>query len=657
MSQPPAGAGVHTEGGRHGAVAGTIHGGVHNYYEYPPPDASLAEKLASALTFLASGQATTARRLLNEVIAEDPDSSKVCLYWLLAFFSGRTYGELSAEERHQVTTELKRIGELPSTRWSAGIAVVQRLVHTGRPRPGKPVEATGLEADLDALAPDINTAIRSHLARLIQGSLKDEVWHRDVREAQAGQNAGNRRQRAWKFFEPDPRAPRVGPVPSAVVTPVALVLAGLAVVSVIGASATLGRLVLQRDDVTAAAILVGILATATVSTWFGVEIRFRDDTVRAHEREVRAIRSSRDALRPGGFVASVDRLYLRYIRKFAPPEDGERSAWLTDSYVPLRRLRNDLVEAYREPSATADEIKWLIRFQVKELRQRWSRGEPLDPRPTVPPLMRPATALGAVLSLLGLMWVLPSALRQDVIPAAGAFLALAFAAVVVATLGIRIMAERRRVVAGEIERRRRQALYGKEYERWRQRLADRPDDIEMARWLDCDRRLLLDHAIQAYRLKWSDIQAYASLEAEGPNSRRARVKNGPWRCTRYRLLVFLLTSDGVRQLTTELDFKKAAFRGWERTNYRYDAVAAVQVSVHDDAASEFHLFLVNGTDIQVAVPESGRAGEGEDARVLADAADDATGIRHTLFVLEGVAAEGRRWWEGTAYRRASEVRA
>lgn len=164
-------------------------------------------------------------------------------------------------------------------------------------------------------------------------------------------------------------------------------------------------------------------------------------------------------------------------------------------------------------------------------------------------------------------------------------------------------------------------------------------------------------AIQEYRLKWSDIQAYASLEARGPGRRKARVKNGPWRYSQYRLLVFLLTSDGVRQLMTDLDFTKAEFLDWQRTNYRYDAVAAVQVSVRDDEASEFHLHLVNGTDIEVPVTENGRPGADEDPRVLADAAQDATGIRHTLFVLEGVAAEGRRWWKGAAYRRGADPRA
>jgi hypothetical protein len=201
-------------------VAGTIHGGVHNnYYKFPSPDAPLQDKFASARRFLDSDQATTARRLLNQIIVEDRDSGDVCFYWLLAFFSGRTYWELSPEERDQVAGELKRIGELPQTRWSTGIGVIQRLVRASQSRPDESYEMTGIEADLDGLPADIRAAIRDHLERLIQGSLKDELWQGDVQQAVAGQTARNRQQRVWKFFEPDPKPPRVRIVREARVSP------------------------------------------------------------------------------------------------------------------------------------------------------------------------------------------------------------------------------------------------------------------------------------------------------------------------------------------------------------------------------------------------------------------------------------------------------
>ncbi|MEV4276868.1 hypothetical protein [Actinoplanes xinjiangensis] len=639
-------------------MAGTIHGGVHNnYLTLPSPGASAEQKLETARRFLDCGQATTARRLLNEVIAEEPDADDVCFYWLLAFFSGRTYEELSVEDREQVSIELKRIMELPRTRWSAGIGVINRLVLAGRMGSARPTGTTGIEADLGRLPPDLDGAIRRHLERLIQGSLKDELWEQDVEQARTGQMAGDRRLRAWKFFEPDPKPPRICRIVEPEVSTVAQMVLGAAVLAAVGALGTLSSLVMQRSDESALLALACATATAGIAAMLGVEWRYRDSRSRAVEQERRTIRSGRDALRPGGFADRVDRLYLRYLKLCAPTGDRERAAWLTDAYVPLCRVRDDLAEAYREQKVGADEIKWLIRFQVKDLRRRWDEGESLDPSPTIPVYLPLCAIAGAVVSLVGLVWAVQSAIRANVSIALGAVPAMVFAGVVAATIGIRIAVDLKVAHAARIERLRRLDLYTTEYQRWLRRLADRPTDMEMAQWLDCDRRLLLERALQTYRLKWSDIQAYASLEARGGNSRKARVKNGPWRYMRYRMLVFLLTPDGVRQLTTSLDFEKATFHRWARTNYRYDAVAAVHVSVREDEASEFHLFLVNGTDIQVEVTEGGRPGDGDDPQVLADAAEDVTGLRHTLFVLEGIAAEGRSWWAGPAYRRATDVRA
>lgn len=276
-----------------------------------------------------------------------------------------------------------------------------------------------------------------------------------------------------------------------------MALAVLAAISVIGASGTLGVLVVQRGDVSAVIALAGVLATAGIAVMLGADWRYRDEALRASERERRTIRSSRTALRPGGFADKVNQLYLRYLKRCAPSDDRERAAWLTDAYVPLCRLRNDLVEAYRERPASTDEVKWLIRFQIRDLRRRWARGEPLDPRPGVPVLLKLSTTAGAATSLTALTWVMQSALRQNVLRATGAFVALAFAGAVAATLGLQIMAERKRVLVAETERERRLNSYRAEYLRWLKRLTDRPTNMEMAQWLDCDRRLLLNSALLA----------------------------------------------------------------------------------------------------------------------------------------------------------------
>jgi hypothetical protein len=644
---------VRTDGGQHGAVAGTIHGGVHNNYYQVPEGATTEEKFDIALRYLASGQATTARRLLSEVTAVVPDSPRVWFHWLLAFFSGRTLRELSPEDRQSWTAASQQIAALPRSGWSPGVDVIQRLAAASGARTADGVTVSEILRDIDRLDAAMRSGVLRHLERVLQGSLKDELWHRGVEQAEADRMAERRQERVWKFFEPDPVEPRTRPVRPPEVTAGHLGVAVLATAAVVGALATIGWLALERGDTSALVALTLAVIAAGVAVGNGAEWRFRAERLRTEERQRRAARFPGTG-RPGGFAYQVDRMYLRYANRFAP--DGpERAAWLVDAYAPLSRLRDELVEVYREQRVPADRTKWLIRYQVRELRRQWADGTLVDHRQrwSVPAAVRALTVGGTVVALVCLVWGVQAAARHDLLRTAGAVFVTAAAAWAAVAVGLRILAENRRAALEEFDRQERMTTYWFEFQRWERRLSDRPEDMEVAQWLEGDRRVLLEQAMRMYRLKWSDISAYASLEARGEGSRRARAKNGPWRYSRYKLLVFLLTTDGVRQITVELNFARATFHHWERTNYRYDAVAAVRVSLGDDGAREFHLFLVNGADIEAAVTEPGQAGADEDPGILADGAQDATGLRNTLFVLEGVAAEGRSWWAGQAYRRGS----
>ncbi len=631
-----------------GAQAGTIHGGVHNYYQVPK-DATPEQKFGFALTYLRSGQPTTARKLMDDVVMAVDDSDEMWFYWLLAFFSGRTLWELSVEDRGRLAVAFKDVDRLKPGAWTPGIEMIRRVVLASR----SPDEVTtAIAEDLDRLDPVMADGILRHLERVLSGSLKDELWHRDVEQAEAGQRVNRRAARVWKFFEADPAPPRTRPVPPVTVTGSQRALAVLTIVPFAGAVCTIGWLVLQGGHTSTVMAFVIALVGAGVALVNGAEWRFRDERLRAKERELHGRLLFSDLAAAGGFADKVDRLYARYYRKFAPRGDT-RADWGIAAYGPLCAFREELTEVYRESRIRAEEVKWLIRFQVRELRRQWQLGTLVDHRRrwATPGPVKVATVLGSMVAAAATMWAIQGAVRQDGLVAACAVLLAVPAGGAAAAVLLRIMADYKRVAVDQLDRDQRMAAYRHEYRRWQQVLADRPDDGEMANWLDCDRRILLQYAMRAYRLKWSDVSAYASLEAQGKPSHKARAKNGPWRYSRYELLVFLLTPDGVRQITVELDFAKASFHVWQRTNYRYDAVAAVRVTERD-GAREFRLSLVNGTDIEVAVTEPDQAGEDEDARILADGAQDATGLRNTLFVLEGVAAEGRSWWAGPAYQRA-----
>jgi hypothetical protein len=90
----------------------------------------------------------------------------------------------------------------------------------------------------------------------------------------------------------------------------------------------------------------------------------------------------------------------------------------------------------------------------------------------------------------------------------------------------------------------------------------------MTAWLNCDRTVLLATAIDHYKLARHKVITHALLEAPGPRAKRARVRNGPMRYSRYSLIVFLLTSDGVRQMSADLLFLQGDVRAGDRVNYR-----------------------------------------------------------------------------------------
>ena len=587
---------------------GTVHRDGHDHY-LVPANASPRQKLGYALRFLESGQVTTARRLLAEVVEHIDDEPNVWFHWLLAFFSGRTEWELSDEDRESLDTARERMRAIAGDScWSRGIGVVDRLVEAGDP------------AGLDDLDEGMRAAILRHLDRVLRGPVKDRIWPRSVEQARADRTADRRADRVGKFFEPDPAGPRAGPLRPPEVDAGQLTLAMLTSLIVVGAGCLLGWLAFRRGDSTALiAIMIG-LAAAFVALANGAECRFRDERRRAEERERKSWRFPGDDPPAAGFTGEVDRMYRQYIARTVTGE-AERIAWMREAYVPMCRWRDELIEAYRGTRVTAAEVRWLIRFQLRELERRWRKGEfsGVPERRSV----KVAGVAGVVVAVICML----VAGRQDL----GAAVTIILAGWAATGPVLRIAAENKRVAVEAEDRRERWNAAWFEYQRCRHHLDDRPSDGEMARWLDCDRRLLLCQALEACGLGWSDVSAYACMEARAGRGSRARVVNGPWRYSRYRLMVFLLTADGIRQVTAELDVAGASFEDWRLTGYGYDEVVAARVARRGDGTRELRLILRDSTEVELGLIEAGWAG------VVDDGALDVTGLRSTLFVLEGAA--------------------
>lgn len=106
-------------------------------------------------------------------------------------------------------------------------------------------------------------------------------------------------------------------------------------------------------------------------------------------------------------------------------------------------------------------------------------------------------------------------------------------------------------------------------------------------------------------------------------------------------------------MSADLRFLQGDVIKGDRLNYRYDAVASAHVSLTPRASSrsriqqKFKLTLVNGEPISVIVtdldPDDFEQGETEQS--LERATLDAASVANTLHVLEGIAAEGRAWFQ------------
>lgn len=347
-----------------------------------------------------------------------------------------------------------------------------------------------------------------------------------------------------------------------------------------------------------------------------------------------------------GFADRIDRLFNYYFRRYVP-RGTDREYWLAQTAGIRWRLRNEIVELYREQRIGAERVAWLVRYLVGDVRKRWEHDTLTAYRIQlrVPPRTMGLHVGGlATLTAAGL-WAVSAAVSAAPLPGVTWSLLAAASAVPAIRSSFRIVAEYRRVADDRIERAEQDRARWDAYHRWVHKLSDKPSDIEMAAWLEGDRKVLVDEAMRQCRLRPSQVIAHAFIEAPAPSCKKARYPHGPWRYSHYRLLLFLLTDDGVRQVNIDLDFEHAVSRTTQRLNYRFDAVASVRIDGIATQQQTFELTLVNGDPISIRVSESNQETrqEDEDPTKIAELSMDAAGLGHTLHVLEGIAAEGKEW--------------
>jgi hypothetical protein len=566
-------------------------------------------------------------------------TTEVRFHWLLALMSGRTFRQLSDQDlasfRSAREWQVADAGE-----WAEGIRAILRLFESA--------ESTATDAELaikklDELGSAQSGKILRHLELFLDGKVDDLIWERELTRAKQETHAGNRQERVWKFFEPVPAEPRERrPLAAEITSPqwITAIVGG----AVFGAAiAAIGWELVRQGSVTAVTAYVLSLAGGTLSALGWMRARLRTERWRAGQRRLSAL--PHWPPRRDGFAADVDRRVGRYFRRYVP-DGADRKDWLAATESTRASLTDEIVDTYSDADVSADQLAWLIRRRVyivkRSWRDGWLTGYQEAPHPG--PLARAATVTGLVICLTGGFWAVVNATRADPLISVGAITIATFAGLAAGACWRHVMLERRRVAADRDEVQRRHKDDRDAYRRWCARLVGRPTDLEMAAWLDCDRKVLIAEAMRQYGLSPSQTITHTVLEAPARSYQRSRVKSGPWRYSRYRLLVFLLTDDGVRQVAADLDIETATFHDKVRLNFRFDAVAAVRVLTSDDHEQTFELGLVSGESVSVRVTEASTGQpDGEDQEFLLHVALDAAGLPNTLHVLEGIAAEGKEW--------------
>ncbi|MGW5265708.1 hypothetical protein ACWEQG_32440 [Microbispora sp. NPDC004025] len=621
--------------------AGVIHGDV-NYYKMPP-DSSPQEKFEIGVRFLNGGVAGHAWRLISEVVASGHITNRVCFHWLLALVSGRTRHELSDEER----TCLRNAHRFPplgeDDRWADGVRIIRRLLDAAD-KPDTDIRV--LMKELDERGPAQRDMILRHMEVFLHGSLKDQMWDRGLRRACAQQMTGDRKNRVWKFFQPKPARPRVRQPEPVTIAGTTWFKAVAGTVVSVPAAGHVGLLLIQDGRVSVLLAYLLSIAGACFAAPAGLEWCFCSGRRRMLDEAYALALRPRTDTPPDRFARRVDHQLAYYLAKYVP-HGMDREVWLTWTAGIRRRIRDEVADAYRDTGDKVEEFNWLIRYRAGEVARRWDKGTLWSYRQDLATLPRTmATALlGTLACAAGGAWAVSGAVQAGGLIGIRSIALLVVASWIAGRAWWRIVLERRRFSADSSDSERLSAEYEAEFRRWKDRLADKPGDAEMAAWLDCDRKVLLNEALRHYRLKMSDVVAYAFIEARSGSATRARLPGGPWRYRQYQMMIFLLTADGVRHCNATLHFADGTFHDRQRLNYRFEAVAAVRVRQADDNSQTFELSLMDGQKIaaQMIGPELPEHQQSEDAAEVSEVTLDAAGLRHTLHVLEGVAAEGKAW--------------
>jgi hypothetical protein len=617
---------------------------VHNSNVYQVlPDDPPQRKYEVGVRFLEDGVPTRARELIEDAIARGYDNSEVRFHWVLSMLSKRAYRDLTPEERATVDHTPRILCRYAEDEWKHALEVICELLNHFNDSGGPPGVAL---KELLALHTLQRSKVIRHLDFVLTAGMRDNLWAETLQEAETARTGNGRTDRVWAYFHPDPIPPRVRQPANITTTDNdrlrATARSGIFVI----ADGYLGWLVLVNAAPLPILAYLLALAAGYIAARNGLEWRYRITRLAVRDRDYFGP-ARIDRTPANGFTNQVGHSFTHYSNKYAPA-GADRGRWPADTAGIRDTLRHEIADLYRESRISVGRVNWLIRHLVSDIRTQWGQGTLLAYREQY--RVEWTTRVWCFLSLAALiaatMDVIVAAVQINPLPAVLATIAILVSGRGAARGWLSIISERRRYTEDCQERDHLLAQRQAAYQRWMDRLDSiRPSEGEMETWLNCDKTMVVDKALRHYRLAWRDIIAHSFLQTPANNCKRARVRGGPWRYSKYDIRLFLITRDGVREVSTELDFEHVTLNGQERYNFHFDAVSSVHVIEAGALNYTLELTLSNGPtrNIQFADPETGNLDLGEDPAKLSIMNLDTAGFVHTLHILEGIAAEGKNW--------------
>ncbi|MFG2996397.1 hypothetical protein [Streptomyces sp. NPDC048340] len=627
-----------------GIQAETVHNS--NVY-FVHPDASPAEKYRVGVRFLEDGIPSRARDMITDAIAHGHDSAEVQFHWVLAMLSARSYHDLNTEELQRLRRASGLVRNYAAGEWRSALRITFELLAMLSTADSD----TGLVLQrLRALPPRQREAILRHLDLVLTGGLKDALWAENRERAEADRFGNDRVQRIWAYFEPDPIGPRaLPPRPSTTIAAAQAAFPARAVLFTVG-SAALWISALVSEPVEAVIELLVALCAGWTAVRFGrrwwCRERRPNATAEAHVPHLADPNATGD-----GFTNRVRHAFDHYFairtpHGFAPQE------WLGHTVHIRYGLSAEIALLYRENRINVDRVTWLIRYLAEDARDRHNRGTLFDqgPQDRIPATSKALSAVALV--VLGFTALAMLATAASDAGASRMFLTLLAAAGAgwsghaAASLWLEARREEHRLARETREHDAKLSERQIAHQNWKSFLdATRPTELEMETWLNCDKTLFIDEALRHYQLTWRDLITHTILVTPARPYKRGRARRGPWRYSRYSFRLFLVTQDGVREISSEFDFTDAKRDNEQRSNYRFEALSSVQVTESAQTGYDLELVLTNGParNIRVKDADAHQLAPDENAREISEINLNAAGFIHTFRLLEGIAADGKGW--------------